>query len=108
LIGLGGAVLASMTATVDASSQAFFRPTLDACGMPLTGLYLFWVRYGWLCMGALALILGIGTPLGMVFSARRGHRVLAALLAVLTPCLAPIPAAIQMERSSSSVGCHPP
>lgn len=96
-----------MTATVDASTYALFKPTHDACGLPLTGLYGFWVRDGWLCMAALAVILGVGNPLGIVYSVRRGRRLLAAVLAVLTLCLAPIPAAIWAERQSSRMGCHP-
>ena len=91
----------------DALGNELFRPIGDACGLPLGGLYGSWVREGWMCMAALAVVLAVGSPFGIVYSVQRGRRGLAAVLAVLTLCLAPIPAAIMVERSSSSVGCHP-
>ena len=73
--------------------------------MPLTGFYLFWNRFGWLCFGTSAVLLAVAT-LALPFSVAYGKRLLAATLIILTLGLSPAPWAVQFTRQTEPVGCH--
>jgi hypothetical protein len=104
LVGLASALMAEVASLVDRVTPTGEAP-VDLCGIPLSGFYQFWDRFGWLCLAGLGLIVAIGS-LALTLAFARGKHGIAIALVVVTLGLSPIPWAIQGQRQSEPTGCH--